>query len=160
EHLELDKLPRWIRWESLHARAQEFLDKLGLGLNSYTRVGDLPVGGRQLVEIARALYRDARILVFDEPTSALTEQEVVRLYSIIEQLRAQGRAIIYITHRMDEVFRLADRMVVLRDGRNAGECAASENGSRVPRAEAEGRIISWMVGRPIEDIYPSRNAEF
>ena len=120
EHLELDQLPVFIDWNALHARTQKFLDTLGLGLMSRTRVGDLSVGGRQLVEIARALYRNAQILVFDEPTSALTELEVVRLYGIIEKLRAEGRAIIYITHRMDEVFRLSDRMVVLRDGKNAG----------------------------------------
>ena len=161
EHLELDQLPRWIRWEELHERAQKFLDGLHLGLDSRTRVGDLSVGGRQLVEIARALYRDARILVFDEPTSALTEQETLRLYDIIDRLRREGRAIIYITHRMDEVFRLSDRMVILRDGRNAGELSATDNsGARVSRAAVEPQIISWMVGRSIQDIYPPRNDRF
>jgi ABC-type sugar transport system ATPase subunit len=154
EHLELDKLPGWIRWDELHARTQVFLDGLGLGLRADARVGELSIGGRQLVEIARALYRDARVLVFDEPTSALTDQEVGRLYAIIERLRAEGRAIIYITHRLDEVFRLADRMVVLRDGRNAGEA------DKAPRAEFEPRLISWMVGRAIQDIYPPRNGKF
>ncbi len=157
EHLELDQLPRWINWDELHERCQRFLDTLNLGLDSRTRVGDLSVGGRQLVEITRALHRDARVLVFDEPTSALTEQEVQRLYAIVERLRAEGRAIIYITHRLDEVFRLADRMVVLRDGRNAGESSASVDGLRLARAELEPRLISWMVGRSIEDIYPARN---
>ncbi|HUP56146.1 MAG TPA: sugar ABC transporter ATP-binding protein [Bdellovibrionota bacterium] len=160
EHLELDQLPHWINWSELHARTQKFLDGLDLGLRSDMRVGDLSVGGRQLVEIARALYRDANILVFDEPTSALTEQEVQHLYTIIEKLRAEGRAIIYITHRLDEVFRLADRMVVLRDGRNAGETPRSVGGVATPRSELEPRIISWMVGRPIHDIYPKRNAKF
>ncbi len=159
EHLELDQLPRWIRWDELHERCQEFLDTLSLGLDSRTRVGDLSVGGRQLVEIARALHRDAKILVFDEPTSALTEQEVQRLYTIVERLRAEGRAIIYITHKLDEVFRLADRMVVLRDGKNAGESPAAENGERTPRATLEPKLISWMVGRAIDDIYPPRNTK-
>ncbi len=157
EHLELDHLPSWIRWDELHERCQKFLDTLNLGLDSRTRVGDLSVGGRQLVEIARALHRDAKILVFDEPTSALTEQEVQRLYTIVERLRAEGRAIVYITHKLDEVFRLADRMVVLRDGKNAGECPAAENGVRVERRVLEPKLISWMVGRAIEDIYPARN---
>lgn len=158
EHLELDQLPRWIDWNELHARCQGFLDGLQLGLRSETRVGDLSVGGRQLVEIARALYRDAKVLIFDEPTSALTEQEVRRLYEIVERLRAEGRGMIYITHRLDEVFRLADRMVVLRDGRNAGEASARDShGARIARAELEPRLIAWMVGRRIEDIYPPRN---
>ena len=98
--------------------------------------------------------------MFDEPTSALTEQEVQHLYTIIERLRTEGRAIIYITHRLDEVFRLADRMVVLRDGRNAGEAPRGVNGTPTPRAELEPKLISWMVGRPIHDIYPKRNSKF
>lgn len=161
EHLELDQLPAWIRWEELHKRSQEFLDSLGLGLRSETRVGDLSVGGRQLVEIARALYRNAQVLVFDEPTSALTEQEVLRLYGIVERLRTENRTVIYITHRLDEVFRLADRMIVLRDGRNAGETSAyGESGQRLKRSELEPKLITWMVGRSIQDIYPSRNQKF
>jgi ABC-type sugar transport system ATPase subunit len=154
EHLELDQLPRWIQWDELFVRTQKFLDSLGfgdLGLRAETRVGDLSVGNRQLVEIARALYRNAQVLVFDEPTSALTEQEVQRLDRIVLRLRDEGRAILYITHRMDEVFRLADRMIVLRDGRNAGEV------TRGLRTELEPQLISWMVGRPIQDIYPPRS---
>ncbi len=158
EHLELDQLPRWIDWTELHKRSQVFLDSLGLGLRSETRVGDLSVGGRQLVEIARALHRNARVLVFDEPTSALTEQEVRRLYAIVDRLRIEGRGIIYITHRLDEVFRLADRMVVLRDGRNAGECPGSnDRGEKIARGQLEPQLISWMVGRAVQDIYPPRN---
>jgi len=161
EHLELDHLPGWINWRELHSRTQKFLDTLGLGLQSTTRVGDLSVGGRQLVEIARALYRDARVIVFDEPTSALTEQEVVRLYTIVERLRSEGRALIYITHRMDEIFRLADRMIVLRDGKNAGELSATNSqGQRLSRAELEPQLITWMVGRSIQDIYPVKNTKF
>lgn len=154
EHLELDQLPTFVNWPALFERTQKFLDTINLGLSARSRVGNLSVGGRQLVEIARALYRDARVIVFDEPTSALTEQEVVRLYSIIEKLRAEGRAIVYITHRMDEVFRLADRMVVLRDGHNAGEYP------RGARSELEPRIIASMVGRSIQDIYPVKNLQF
>jgi ABC-type sugar transport system ATPase subunit len=159
EHLELDQLPRWINWTDLQVRTQKFLDVLGLGLRAESRVGDLSIGGRQLVEIARALYRNAQILVFDEPTSALTEQEVLRLYSIVEQLRSVGKGIIYITHRMDEVFRLADRMVVLRDGKNAGDVAAVQNGVRLSRAQLEPQLITWMVGRSIQDIYPPRSIQ-
>jgi D-xylose transport system ATP-binding protein len=157
EHLELDQLPAWIDWTTLHRRAQAFLDELGFGLRSETRVGDLSVGGRQLVEIARALYRDARILIFDEPTSALTDQEVRVLYTLVEKLKAQGRGIIYITHRLDEVFRLADRMVILRDGKSVAEAPTRRtDGTAIARAELEPQLIAWMVGRQIHDIYPPR----
>lgn len=158
EHLELDQLPAWIDWPAVFARTQAFLDGLGFGLRAQDRVRTLSVGGQQLVEIARALYRKARVLIFDEPTSALTESEVRKLTTIIDQLRERGHGIIYITHRMDEVFRLADRMVVLRDGRNAGEALAySTPGQREARAKLEPQLLSWMVGRPIHDIYPPLN---
>ncbi len=157
EHLELDQLPRWIDWKGLYTRTQSFLDSIGLELSAHDKVGGLSIGGRQLVEIARALYRNAQILVFDEPTSALTESEVRKLYEIINKLRKEGHGIIYITHRMDEVFELSDRMVVLRDGKNAGEILRCENGTVKSRKEIEPKIITWMVGREIQDIYPIKN---
>ncbi len=160
EHLELDQLPLWINWSDLHKRTQEFLDTLNFGLKSHTRVGDLSVGGRQLVEIARALYRKAEVLVFDEPTSALTESEVFKLYETIFRLRQEGRAIIYITHRMDEVFKLSDRIIVLRDGQKVGEISRVYNDTILSRKEIEPQLISWMVGRPIHDIYPTKNQDF
>jgi len=157
EHLELDQLNYWIDWDVLFQRAQSFLDSLGFGLRAETRVGDLSVGGKQLVEIARALYQKAHILVFDEPTSALTEQEVSGLYLIIDQLRAQGKSILYITHRMDEVFRLSDRMLILRDGQSVGALHAYDQGMKVSREALEPELIQRMVGRSIQDIYPERN---
>lgn len=158
ENLELDRLPRWLKWDELFTRTQKFLDSIGLDLDARAKVGDLSIGGRQLVEIARALSRDSRVLVFDEPTSALTDTEVERLYRIIDRLRAQGHGIIYITHRMDEVFHLADRMVVLRDGKFAGECSAYDaSGKKIARSELEPKLISMMVGRAIQDIFPKKN---
>lgn len=160
EHLELDQLANWIDWERVHERTGAFLRSQGFDLQSDQKVGSLSIGGKQLVEIARALYRNAGILVFDEPTSALTDTEVHLLYQWIDRLRSEGKAIIYITHRMDEVFRLADRIVVLRDGANAGEFTAlSEDGFRLPRSEVEPFLISAMVGREIRDVYPPRNLQ-
>lgn len=157
EHLELDRLPLWVSWPKVFEKTQKFLDQLGFGLNAQARVGDLSVGGQQLVEIARALYQNAQILVFDEPTSALTESEVIRLYEIMDQLKLQKKGIIYITHRLDEVFRLADRLVVLRDGQKVEEILTRENGIQKNRKEIEPELIRLMVGREINDIYPVRS---
>ena len=121
---------------------------------SHLRPRSGSVGGRQLVEIARALYRDAKVIVFDEPTSALTEPEVQVLYGVIERLRKEGRGILYISHRLDEVFRLADRVVILRDGRFVAEAPMAA------RAELEPQIIQWMVGRPLGELYPAKNTQF
>ena len=104
-------------------------------------VGSLRVGDQQLVEIARALSLESDILIMDEPTSALTESEVVRLYRVADRLKARGVTILYISHRMDEVFRLADRITVLRDGRFV---------TTVDRAVTSAREVAhWMVGREL-----------
>ncbi len=150
EHLVLDRLPAVIAWKPILEEAQRFLDGLGFDLRADALVKTLSIGSRQLVEIARALHRDARVIVFDEPTSALSEAEVGRLYGIIRRLKGEGRGILYITHRMDEVFELADRVLVLRDGRSV------EGFARASRAELEPRIVRAMVGREIKDVYPAR----
>ncbi len=157
EHLVLDQLPTVISWRPILEKAQVFLDDLGFGLRADTPVKQLSIGNRQLVEIARALYRDARILVFDEPTSALSETEVVQLYRIIRELKSQGRGILYITHRMDEVFELADRLLVLRDGHNAAEFNRHDaSGKLRDRSELEPLLLRAMVGREIRDVFPPK----
>jgi D-xylose transport system ATP-binding protein len=150
EHLVLDQLPTVIRWAPIFSKAQAFLDRLGFSLRADAKVGSLSIGSRQLVEIARALYRDARIIVFDEPTSALSETEVQRLYGIIRTLKSEGRGILYITHRMDEVFELADRLVVLRDGKSVATF------DQASRQELEPKLVKAMVGREIQDVYPPK----
>jgi len=107
--------------------------------------GDLRVGDQQLIEIAKALSLNSEILIMDEPTSALTETEVARLYRVIERLRHRGTTILYISHKMDEVFRLADRITVLRDGRLVATVVRTET---TPR-----KITHLMVGREIEDVH-------
>ena len=106
-----------IQWEALYSKAQTVLDELHLHLKPEVPVGHLGIGQQHLVEIAKALSRDARILILDEPTAALTDAEAEILFAILERLRARGVGMVYISHKLDEVFRLADRMVVLRDGR-------------------------------------------
>ncbi|MDT7687380.1 MAG: D-xylose transport system ATP-binding protein [Acidobacteriota bacterium] len=140
-----------IRWEELYSRAQKLLDELNLPLDPRTPVGHLGIGQQQLVEIAKALSQEARILVLDEPTAALTDAEVETLFRIIADLRARGVGMIYISHKLDEVFRVSERITVLRDGRTVGTRPAAELD--------ESRVIALMVGREVGDIFPEANHE-
>src|SRR5690606_21397415 len=96
------------------------LARLGETLDLHERVGDKPLAEKQIIELARALSRDAKILILDEPTSALTPREVERLFAILRDLRAQGTSIVFISHRLPEIFAIADRITVLKDGRMVG----------------------------------------
>src|SRR5213083_306889 len=123
ENIFLGRAPRRfgvINWEELYSRAQKLLDELHLQIDPRTPVINLGIGQQQLVEIAKALSQDARILVLDEPTAALTDAEVETLFSILNKLRARGVAMIYISHKLNEVFRIGDRITVLRDGKTVG----------------------------------------
>lgn len=127
----------------LNARAAELLGRLGIQLNPRQLVGELTVAQQQMVEITKALSFNAKVLIMDEPTSALTDSEVETLFVLIEQLKANGTGIVYISHRMDELRRLADRVSVLRDGRYIGSLEKSE--ISIPK------IIEMMVGRVIDE---------
>jgi len=131
--------------------ALEWLGRIGLEIDPDALCGDLTVAQQQAVEIAKALSFDARILVMDEPSAVLTGKEVERLFDVVRDLRESGIGIIYISHRLDEIDALADRFLILRDGRQVGEGKASE----IDR----NALIEIMVGRPLEDEFPSRNVE-
>jgi ABC-type sugar transport system ATPase subunit len=149
ENIFLGREPRRlgvIRWEELYSRAQKLLDELHLPIDARTPVGHLGIGQQQLVEIAKALSQEARILVLDEPTAALTDAEVETLFQILDGLRRRGVGMIYISHKLDEVFRMSDRITVLRDGRTVGTDQTS--------ALDEPRVIARMVGREVGDIFP------
>jgi len=149
ENIFLGREPRRfgvIRSHELYGRAQQLLDELKLPLDPHALVGNLGIGQQQLVEIAKALSQNARILVLDEPTAALTDAEVETLARILDELRARGVGMIYISHKLDEVFRLSDRITVLRDGRTVGTNQTSELN--------EGRVIALMVGREVGDVFP------
>ena len=149
ENIFLGREPRRfgvIRWEELYSRAQKLLDDLHLGVDPRTPVGRLGIGQQQLVEIAKALSQEARILVLDEPTAALTDAEVETLFGILDRLRARGVGMVYISHKLDEVFRLSDRITVLRDGRTVGTDGT--------KTLDEARVIARMVGREVGDIFP------
>ena len=111
----------FIDHAKLHAEAAQHLRRVGLDLPADTLVGDLPIGRQQLVEIAKALSCKARVLIMDEPTSSLSQHESETLFEVVRDLRTQGISVIYISHRLGEVTELADRVLVLRDGENAGE---------------------------------------
>ena len=128
---------------ALNRRAEELLQRLDIKLDPRRRVGELTVAEQQMVEIAKALSFNAKVLIMDEPTSALTDTEVETLFVLIEQLKQRGTGIVYISHRMDELRRLADRVSVLRDGAYIGSLDKSE--ISVPR------IIEMMVGRAIDE---------
>ncbi|QEL17281.1 sugar ABC transporter ATP-binding protein [Limnoglobus roseus] len=128
-------------------RAQELLTRVGLPASRATaRVESLPPGEKQLVEIARALGLDVRILIMDEPTSSLTQRETETLYGVIDALKATGVSVLYISHRLAEVKRVADRVTVLRDGRNAGELSRAEIN--------HDNLVRLMVGRDLKQFYP------
>jgi D-xylose transport system ATP-binding protein len=149
ENIFLGREPRKlgvIRWEELYRRASELLEDLHLSIDPHTPIRNLGIGQQQLVEIAKALSHDARILVLDEPTAALNDGEVETLFVILNKLRARGVGMIYISHKLNEVFRISDRITVLRDGKTVGTNASSE--------WTEPQIIARMVGREVGDIFP------
>jgi ABC-type sugar transport system ATPase subunit len=154
ENIFLGREPRRfgiINWEEIYSRAQKLLDDLHLAIDPLTPVRNLGIGQQQLVEIAKALTQDARIVVLDEPTAALTDAEVETLFAILDRLRERGVAMIYISHKLEEVFSLSDRITVLRDGRTIGTDATSDLD--------EARVIAKMVGREVGQIFPETRHE-
>lgn len=135
----------FVRWAELQRQTKELTDKLGIDLPPTAVVRSLSVAQQQMVEIAKALSIKARIIIMDEPTSALTEREVAHLFSIMRTLKAQGLGIIFISHRIEEVFEIADRITVLRDGRYVGTVNTKE-------AKIE-QVIGMMVGRELSDLF-------
>lgn len=133
-----------------HQRAKALFARLGVEIDLDAPCGGLSTAQQQLVEIAKSLACDARIIVMDEPSAALTAHEVDRLFTITRDLKQQGIGIIYISHRLEEVFSIADRVVVLRDGKNVGERPIA----RITRSE----MIELMVGRELKDEFPRRTA--
>ena len=151
ENVYLGELPRKrfgrVDWATLYARTDAILQKLKVRFDARTRVGELSIANQQMVEIARALTVNAKAVIFDEPTASLTDAEKVVLFDVIADLRAQGVGIVYISHRMEEIFRITDRISILRDGAYRGtlETAATD----------EDEITRMMIGRSLD---LSRNA--
>ncbi len=146
----LGREPRWggplrLLHQRIYPEAEQVIRRLGLDCSPRTRVADLTVGQQQLVEIARALTLKSRVLIMDEPTSSLTRRETDRLFEVMRGLKSDGISVLYISHRLKEIEAIADRVTVLRDGRNAGE---------LPRAEIQHEnMVRLMVGRDLKQFF-------
>ncbi len=135
-----------VDWAKAHRETERVLEMLDSDISTHEIVGNLNVAHRQLVEIAKALSQDARILIMDEPTAALTAHEAERLFKIVHTLKKQGVAVIYISHRLEEAAEIGDRVTVLRDGQRIGS---------LPIAEATvDQVVEMMVGRQLEEMFP------
>ncbi len=155
ENIFLGREPRrwgvFIDWPRMYQEAQVLLNRFKVDLDPAAPVRTLGVGQKQLVEIIKALAKDSKILILDEPTAALAEHEVLILLEILRDLRQRGIACIYISHKLDEVFGIADRITVLRDGSTVG----TKNAADTSKAE----VIRQMVGREIGDLFPRRTSQ-
>lgn len=138
-----------LDYKKMNQEAKNLLDRVGLKLNPRTKMYQLTVAQMQMIEIAKAIDYNSEIIIMDEPTSAITNREVDTLFKMIEKLKKEGHCIIYITHKMDEVFRIADEITVFRDGTHVGTYLASEINSEM--------LIKKMVDRELTEIFPKKN---
>ena len=141
-----------VDWSSAHRRAQEILDEIGFtGINVRTPVSRLSVSHQQMVEIAKAVAERPRILILDEPSAVLSQDELDRLFALMRKLKDGSTLILYISHRLDEIFEVADRITVLKDGELVGTVS--------PQVIDQGELIKMMVGRTLGEFYPDRNGK-
>ncbi len=150
ENIFLEEYPRIaggsIDWKRIRAEAAALFQRIGFDVDPAAKTGDLPVSQQQMVEIARALAHEARIVVMDEPTSSLTPKEVELLFVVIRRLTALGIAVVYVSHKLDEVFEIADEVTVLRDGRHIS--------TKPIGAHTHDSLIHDMIGRRIDNLFP------
>jgi len=137
-----------VDWKAMTKKAEEILSSLNVVLDPNTVIGDLSISEKQIVEIAKAISKDAKILVMDEPTAALSEEETQSLFKIIATLKSRGVSIIYISHRLKEIFQITDRVVVLRDGKKVESLKTKDTNAN--------ELVTLMVGRDIKEMYPKR----
>jgi len=146
------KFRGWVDWAAAHRRAQAILDELGFtGIDVRTPVSQLSVSHQQMVEIAKAVAERPRILILDEPSAVLSQEELKRLFTLMRQLKSASTLILYISHRLNEVFEIADRITVLKDGEIVGTVR--------PQDTDEGQLIKMMVGRTLGEFYPKRETK-
>ncbi|QHV99680.1 sugar ABC transporter ATP-binding protein [Spirosoma endbachense] len=143
-------LPGWLDDQRIYKQAEVILSQMGVDIDARTKMKYLSVAEMQMVEIAKAISNDARVIIMDEPTSAISDKEVATLFAIIKELTRKGVAIIYISHKMDEIFAISDTITVLRDGQYIATKSASEIDTN--------SLISMMVGREIDSLFPATTA--
>jgi ABC-type sugar transport system ATPase subunit len=137
-----------IKWPLLYQRANELVQSIGADIDVKEEVQNLSVQNMQVIEIAKALSYNARVLIMDEPSAALPENEVQKMFDVVNQLKKNGVAIVYVSHRMKEIFEIADKVTVLRDGKKIGTKSIKETN--------ENELISMMIGKEVGDLYPKR----
>ncbi|MFP7200698.1 sugar ABC transporter ATP-binding protein [Lysinibacillus halotolerans] len=139
-----------LKTRQMEKEATQLLSKLGLNINPKTRTGDLSVGKQQIIEIAKAIASNAKVIVMDEPTAALTDREIETLFQTIRELKAKGISFVYISHRMEEIFAICDRITILRDGQYVGV-------RNIPETNFD-EIVAMMVGRQLGERFPVRKS--
>lgn len=142
---------KFVDWEEMQIQSKKLFDGLGIPLNPLAKARGLSIADQQIVEIAKALSTNAQVIVMDEPTAALSAKEVERLFEVARRLQAQNQAVVFVSHRLDEVFALCQRMTVMRDG--------STVGSRMIADTSEAEVIQMMVGREVSELFPKISVE-
>jgi ABC-type sugar transport system ATPase subunit len=153
ENLFLGRQPRQLKCfvdrRRLHREARTWLDQVGARFSARTLVRDLPLSERRLLELARAISMHAKLVIMDEPTTVFAGKEVQHLFRLVRDLRSRGITTLYISHRLEEVFSIADRVTVLRDGQHIVTCPIDQ--------ASEDQLVRWMVGRQLERLFPRRS---
>ena len=142
---------KFVDWENMQSEAKKLFDGLGIPLNPLAKARGLSIADQQIVEIAKALSTHAQVIVMDEPTAALSAKEVERLFEVARRLQAQNQAVVFVSHRLDEVFALCQRMTVMRDGATVG--------SKMIADTSEAEVIQMMVGREVSELFPKIDVE-
>jgi len=140
----------WMKWGKMKKKAEELISSIGFSINPSLKAGDLSIAQQQIVEIAKALSENVRVLILDEPSAVLGPQEIQKLFDTLERLKKEGVAIIYISHHLSEIFQIADRITVLKDGTSSGSLLVSETD--------RDSIIKLMLGRSLDTMYPLRDS--
>ena len=154
ENIFLDNFPTnnlgIINWNKLYKDTEELFNRIGFDLNPKSKISDLSISQQQMVEIARAVFKNASLVIMDEPTSSLTPNEIDKLFTVIKNLKQNNIAILYVTHKIDEIFQIADEVTVLRDGQHISNKLISESSEETIIKDMVGRTVNATFERPVD----------